>query len=94
MGNTCNELLQYCLRAEPWPDSLLDRALAIEDGRVLVIVVERLGDLFDPKLCETYNRLFTQVILRTVPGLAPRLRNPNERAIAPDWLGACTYFRG
>ena len=85
MGNTCNELLEYCLRGEPWSDSLLEQALAVDDGRAfLSIVVERLGDLFEPRLCETYDRLFKQVILRTAPGLAPRLRNPNERAIAPD----------
>ena len=47
------------------------------------IVVERLGDLFEPRLCETYNRLFTQAILRTTPELAPRLRKPAEHAIAP-----------
>ncbi len=85
MGNTCNELLEYCLRGEPWPDSLLEQALAIDDGRAfLSIVVERLGDLFEPRLCESYDRLFKQVILRTAPGLASRLRNPNERAVAPD----------
>ena len=85
MGNTCNELLEYCLRGEPWPDSLLERALAIDDGRAfLSIVVERLGDLFEPRLCETYDRLFTEVILRTAPGLAPRLRNPHEPAAAPE----------
>ena len=30
MGNTCNELLEYCLRGEQWPDELLGRALAID----------------------------------------------------------------
>ena len=45
MENTCNELLEYCLRGEPWPDDLLDRALAVDEGRALLsIVVERLGD--------------------------------------------------
>ena len=85
MGNTCNQLLEYCLRGERWPDSLLDQALAIDDGRAfLSIVIERLGDLFDPRLCETYDRLFTQVILRTAPEMASRLRNPNTRIVAPD----------
>ena len=84
MGNTCNELLEYCLRGEPWPDELLGRALAIDDGRAfLSIVVERLGDLFEPRLCETYDRLFTQAILRTAPELAPRLRKPTEHSV-PD----------
>jgi len=85
LENICNQLLEYCLRNEPWPDSLLDRALAIDDGRAfLSIVVERLSDLFEPSLCETYNRLFTEVILRVAPELAPRLRHPIERAVAPD----------
>ena len=84
MGNTCNQLLEYCLRGEPWPDNLLEQALAIDDGRAfLSIVVERLGDLFEPRLCETYDRLFKQVILRTVPEIAPRLRKSDQRAIAP-----------
>ena len=85
MANTCNELLDYCLRGEPWPDSLLEQALAVDEGRAfLSVVVERLGDLFEPRLCEIYNRLFTQAILRTAPELASRLRNTNERAVVPD----------
>ena len=85
MANTCNELLEYCLRGEPWPDSLLEQALAVDEGRAfLSIVVERLGDLFEPKFCETYNRLFTDVILRVAPEMAPRLRNLNQRAAPPE----------
>jgi hypothetical protein len=85
LGNTCNELLEFCLRGEPWPDNLLEQALAIDDGRAfLSIVVERLGDLFEPRLCETYNRLFKQVILRVAPELAPRLRKSKEPSVAPD----------
>jgi hypothetical protein len=82
LGNTCNELLEYCLRGEQWPDDLLDRALAIDDGRAfLSIVVERLGDMFEPRLCETYDRLFTQAILRTTPELASRFRKPAEHSV-------------
>ena len=82
MGNTCNELLDFCLRGEQWPDDLLDRALAVDDGRAfLSIVVERLGDLFEPRLCESYDRLFTQAILRTTPELAPRLRTLAEHSV-------------
>ena len=85
MRNTCNQLLEYCLRGEPWPESLLEQALAVDDGRAfLSIVVERLGDLFEPRLCETYDRLFTQVILRVEPGLASRLRKPNAGAVPPN----------
>jgi hypothetical protein len=55
---------------------LLDRALAEEEGRALLsIVVERLGDLFEPALCRTYDQLFTQVIERVCPELRPRLRS-------------------
>ena len=82
MENTCNELLEYCLRGEQWPDDLLDRALAVDDGRAfLSIVIERLGDLFELRLCETYDRLFTQAILRTTPELASRLRKPADHVV-------------
>jgi len=84
LENTCNELLEYCLRGEQWPDELLGRALAIDDGRAfLSVVIERLGDLFEPRLCETYDRLFTQVILRTAPELESRLRKPAAHTV-PD----------
>jgi ADP-heptose:LPS heptosyltransferase len=84
LGNTCNDLLDFCLRGEQWPDDLLDRALAIDDGRAfLSIVVERLGDLFEPRLCQTYDRMFTQAILRSTPELASRLRKPAEHGV-PD----------
>ncbi|MEO8053368.1 MAG: hypothetical protein ABI833_23455 [Acidobacteriota bacterium] len=85
MENTCSALLEYCLRGEPWPDDLLERALAVDEGRAfLSVVVERLGDLFEPRLCEAYNRLFAPAILRTAPELAPRLRNASERASPPE----------
>ena len=85
MENTCNELLEYCLRGEPWPDELLDRALAVDEGRALLsIVVERLGDLFEPRLCDTYERLFTQVIERVCPELRPRIRRENRQCAPPQ----------
>ena len=85
MANTCNDLLEHCLRGEAWSDSLLQQALAVDEGRAfLSIVIERLGDLFEPQLCETYDRLFRQAILQTAPALAPRLRSPIERAAPPD----------
>jgi ADP-heptose:LPS heptosyltransferase len=79
LANTCNDLLEYCLRSEQWPNDLLDRALEIDEGRAfLSVVVERLGDLFEPRLCETYCRLFTQAILRVAPELALRIRKATE----------------
>jgi hypothetical protein len=77
-------LLTHCLRNEPWTSDLLDRAIAEDEGRTLLsIVVERLGDLFEPALCRTYERLFTQVIERVCPELIPRLRNQSAPHPAP-----------
>jgi hypothetical protein len=84
LDDTCNDLLGYCLRGEEWPPELLDRALAVDEGRALLsVVVERLGDLFEPRLCETYTKLFTQVILRVCPELAGRLRRGADSPDAP-----------
>jgi ADP-heptose:LPS heptosyltransferase len=77
-------LLEYCLRHEPWPSDLLDRAMAEEEGRALLsIVIERLGDLFEPALCRMYERLFRQVIERACPDLIPRLRGVQAAHAAP-----------
>ncbi len=84
MGSICNELLGYCLRGEEWPSELLDRAIAEDDGRALLsIVVERLADLFDPRLCNVYRRLFTQVIERVALDLCTRLRPAHSHAASP-----------
>ena len=78
------QLLARCLRGEPWTSDLLDRAIAEDEGRALLsVVVERLGDLFEPSLCRTYERLFTQVIERVCPELIPRLRANTRCPSAP-----------
>jgi hypothetical protein len=75
LASTCNELLALCLRGESWTPELLDRAIAEDQGRALMsIVVERLGDPFDPRLCGVYARLFSQVVARVCPELIPRTR--------------------
>ncbi len=75
MASTCNELLDLCLRGEAWSPELLDRAIAEDEGRALFsIVVECLGDLFEPRLCNVYARLFSEVIARVFPELSPRVR--------------------
>ncbi|MBV9763806.1 MAG: hypothetical protein JOZ48_03085 [Acidobacteriaceae bacterium] len=73
------EILDACLRDGTWParalDALIERALDEEDEFVaraatralFGVVIERLGDLFEPSLCEVYAKLFTQVISRAVP---------------------------
>jgi ADP-heptose:LPS heptosyltransferase len=85
LGSTSKELLDLCLRDEDWPSSLLDRAIEEHDGRALLsVVVERLGDLFEPRLVRTYEKLFTQVIERVKPELRPRLRKAAAVTQAPD----------
>ncbi len=61
-----------------WPgralDALIERALG-EDKRIakeasrafFSVVIERLADLFEPRLCDVYARLFSLVIARALP---------------------------
>ncbi|MDX2153607.1 MAG: glycosyltransferase family 9 protein [Bryobacteraceae bacterium] len=67
------ELLNHCLRGSSWPVDLLETLLRMashpdEDRAragshaLFSIVVERLGDLFEPALCDTYASLFSHVI--------------------------------
>ncbi|MBV9081491.1 MAG: hypothetical protein JOZ62_02350 [Acidobacteriaceae bacterium] len=73
------EILDACLRDGTWPartlDALVQRALDEDDPftagaatRALFgIVIERLGDLFEPSLCDVYARMFSHVIARALP---------------------------
>jgi len=64
------ELLEHCLAGRAWPEHLLPPLIAEAGNRALFrIVVERLGDLFEPRLCETYAQLFSDVIGRRIPSL-------------------------
>lgn len=77
-----HEILDACLHDGTWParqlDALVDRALDEEDLFVATaatralfgVVIERLGDLFEPSLCEVYARLFSHVISRALPAYA------------------------
>jgi len=67
------ELLNYCLRGSTWPADLLetlvrcashpDEERAKEGTHALFrILVERLNDLFEPALCDTYGALFSSVV--------------------------------
>jgi hypothetical protein len=65
-----NELLEHCLASRPWPEHLLDALIAPAGNSALFrIVVERLGDLFEPRLCDVYADLFAEVIARRIPTL-------------------------
>jgi ADP-heptose:LPS heptosyltransferase len=73
------EVLEACLRDGTWPakalDALIDRALDEDDlftarsatRAFFGILIERLGDLFEPSLCEVYARLFSHVIEVALP---------------------------
>jgi len=64
------ELLDHCLSGSPFPEYLLDQLLTGDHSRALFrIVVERLADLFEPRLCGVYADLFSEVIARRIPGL-------------------------
>lgn len=89
------ELLNYCLRGATWPTDLLetllrcalhpDEARAREGSHALFgIVVERLADLFEPALCDTYAALFAHVIEFACPELsAPDLLDRYRRVRMP-----------
>jgi ADP-heptose:LPS heptosyltransferase len=82
-----------CLETGQWPDSLLLDALAEDDGRKLLkLVVERLGDLFEPELCNVYARLFSRVIELAIPSYSARellerysrIRRPRKADVEPE----------
>lgn len=79
------ELLDHCLAERPWQEHLLDELLAANGDRELFrIVVERLADLFEPRLCTAYADLFAEVIARKIPGVhADHLTARYERVRKP-----------
>jgi hypothetical protein len=78
------ELLDHCLAERPWPEHLLADLLACGGDREFFrIVVERLGDLFEPRLCRVYADLFSQVIARRTGLHADHLLARYERLCRP-----------
>ena len=64
------EVLAACLAGTPRPADALERLIEPSGNRALFsIVVERLGDLFEPRLCGVYAELFSEVIARKIPEL-------------------------
>ncbi len=69
---SCNQaarkLLDCCLRGEAWPHELLLQ-LAREDCscELIRVVAEGLADRFEPALCDTYARLFSEAIAAVEP---------------------------
>lgn len=78
------QLLGCCLDEHPWPAHLLDDLLGCGGDRELFrIVVERLGDLFEPRLCRVYAELFSQVIAKRTGLHAEHLLARYERIRQP-----------
>ncbi len=95
-STSCNDLagqlLAFCLRGERWPDDLLRQLTtpACADS-LFRVVVEQLADLFEPRLCDTYADLFSEVIAGTVPELPAReLRARYDRVRWPRRFHADT----
>lgn len=85
MESICNQLLDCCLSGKRWTKQMLSDALAVDEGRALLsIVVERLGDLFEPRLCDVYAELLSEVIGMVAPELIPRLRPAGTSGKPPD----------
>jgi ADP-heptose:LPS heptosyltransferase len=81
------DLLAHCLESKPWPEHLLADLVAHDGDRALFrIVVERLADLFDPRLCRVYAELFSQVIARRTGLHADHLVARYERIRRPRVL--------
>lgn len=84
-STSCNDLatqlLACCLNGERWPDDLLHQLTTPDCADSLFrVVVERLADLFEPRLCDTYADLFSEVIAGAVPELqAAELRARYDR---------------
>src|SRR5579863_1122917 len=83
--NAAQDLLAHCLRGAPWPEDLLSTLLSGGDGHLLFrIVAERLADLFEPRLCDVYADLFSEVIARVTGEFhADHLRDRYERIRRP-----------
>jgi ADP-heptose:LPS heptosyltransferase len=86
------QLLACCLNGERWPDGLLDQLATPECSDALFrVVVERLADLFEPRLCDVYAEMFSQVLARATGELEAaelvsryrRVREPRPVAIEP-----------
>jgi ADP-heptose:LPS heptosyltransferase len=79
-ADLARELLDDCLAGSDWRAASLEKLVAMacdgDTGRALEasralfgILIERLGDLFEPRLCEVYARLFSQVMRQVRPEL-------------------------
>ena len=79
-NDLAGEILECCLAGRPWSRATLQQLLEqatttapAEASRALFTkVVERLGDLFERRLCDAYAYLFSEVIAYVRPELTAR----------------------
>lgn len=65
MESTCKRLLKHCLDGTAWPDERIDevrRGLAAESAVFFRTLIEPLGDLFEPHLCDAYVRVMSALL--------------------------------
>jgi ADP-heptose:LPS heptosyltransferase len=84
-STSCNEraaqLLDLCLRGEPWAPELLRSLTTDECSEALFrVVVEGLADRFEPALCDAYAQLFAEAI---APGESAALVERYHRVRLP-----------
>jgi len=95
-STSCNdlaaELLASCLKGEAWSEDLLAQLARSECSDALFrVVVERLADLFEPRLCDVYARMFSHLIACALPELSAvdllaryqRIRQPRPLTCDP-----------
>jgi len=63
------KLLAHCLEGTHWPEELIDEIVRRPDLQAGFFreVVEPLSDLFEPRLCDVYAELMSEVIGRLLP---------------------------
>jgi hypothetical protein len=67
LESTCKRLLEHCLEGSQWSAALIEEirsGLASDSGSRIFFrdVIEPLGDLFEPRLCDAYARLMSDVL--------------------------------
>jgi hypothetical protein len=67
LESICKRLLEHCLDGSPWSAALIEEirgGLASVAGSRIFFrdVIEPLGDLFEPRLCDAYARLMSDVL--------------------------------
>ncbi|HLJ14948.1 MAG TPA: hypothetical protein VKV15_10665 [Bryobacteraceae bacterium] len=100
-ADLARELLECCLAGARWRAAALKELVAMAAGQdaelareaslaLFGILIERLGDLFEPRLCDVYADLFSQVIEQVRPEFrAANLIARYNRVRRPPPVPAC-----